>query len=500
MGAEAVSRLDVSTPYLVADAAWPRLAATGVLATVGLRGVGHRDGADTYRRVDELCEQMAEVCASAVDPLEIAAALEFEGVGDRSVREWYGFPDVFALAEEMYRRVPRRPSEPLPLADPHRRRLLRSVLHGLLYGLPAVYYPAATGLLFGRTALTVLIVSMLVSWAIGQGLAHLGYRRLGWTGVGQARRVLRGGLAVGMGMVVLIMAVTALVMPAPVGSVAFGVGQGAYMLGACVLMVLGIEHLLVVVLAPGLLGATAFLVLGRPPVLEPAVWGALAATPMLALVLAVVCTRQTGPATTGRLFVAAELRGALPSLAFGFLAAALTAFPIAVGLPGRPGANVGAVLAAVPLSLSMGAAEWSLYWYRRKTQRLLRSTAHLDGFARAARLVLLNAVLQYLAAACLLTGAAIAVAAKTGLVPPQEPVMAGLVAYLALGGAMFVALLLQAFGVRRVTLLACAAALAYVVLFSDRGASAQVVAYAGLFGFLGAYAAVVLGRAVRHMY
>ncbi|WP_037896894.1 hypothetical protein [Streptomyces sp. NRRL S-920] len=47
-----------------------------------------------------------DLCARAVDPLEIAAGLEAHGVTDRSAAR-YRHRDVFALAEEMYARVPR---------------------------------------------------------------------------------------------------------------------------------------------------------------------------------------------------------------------------------------------------------------------------------------------------------------------------------------------------------------------------------------------------------
>ncbi|AZM57889.1 hypothetical protein DMA15_24815 [Streptomyces sp. WAC 01529] len=47
-----------------------------------------------------------DLCARAVDPLEIAAGLEAHGVTDRAAAR-YRHRDVFALAEEMYARVPR---------------------------------------------------------------------------------------------------------------------------------------------------------------------------------------------------------------------------------------------------------------------------------------------------------------------------------------------------------------------------------------------------------
>ena len=60
--------------------------------------------------------------------------------------------------------------------------------------------------------------------------------------------------------------------------------------------------------------------------------------------------------------------------------------------------NIGALLAALPLSLSMGAAEWSLLWYRRRTQRLLRDDHADPGVRGQGPAVLLAALLQYLAA------------------------------------------------------------------------------------------------------
>src|SRR6202034_2699114 len=122
-------------------------------------------------------------------------------------------------------------------ADPWKNSKLRAAMHGLLYGLPTVCFPAAAGLLSGLHVLRALIVALLTSWALSQALAYVGYARLG-----------RAGSA-----------------------------------GAALLLVLGAEGLLLVLLAPGVLGSAAFLLLGRPAHLEHAVWATLAATPLLAL-------------------------------------------------------------------------------------------------------------------------------------------------------------------------------------------------------------------------
>lgn len=461
------------------------------------------------RSLEELCEQFVAVCESAVDPLEISSALEFDGLNDQAARKRYGASDVFALAEEMFRRVPRRPAEPEPQPDPWRASKVRSALHGLLYGLPTACFGAASGLLTGRSVLVVLIVALLTSWALSQGLAHLGYARLGRTDAAQAARLLLAGEAAGVAGVALALAVTSLAVHVHVTALIFGLGLGAYMLGATVLMVLGAERLLLLALAPGVLGSAAFLILGRPPQLQYAAWGAVAATPLLALALAAARSsraaglfvnarqaREGQPA--GKLLAAAELRSALPSVGFGLVAAALLVFPIAAAVLGRRSPDTGALLASLPLALSMGAAEWMLIWFRRRTQRLLRTTLNLRVFAVRARLVLLAALLQYLTAVILLTAVVVTIASLTNLVHLHTTALLQIATYMTLGGAMFVGLLLQAFGRRAFPLIAFAVALALEVVLRAQGASGQLMACTVLLVGLAVYAAVELGRAVRH--
>jgi len=206
--------------------------------------------------------------------------------------------------------------------------------------------------------------------------------------------------------------------------------------------------------------------------------------------------RQPGPGRpAGRLVTAAELRGALPSAGFGLVAAGLFAFPVAAGMPGHASAGL---LVSLPLAMSMGAAEWMLIWFRRRTQRLLRSTAEPRAFATGVRLALLAALLLYLAVTAGLTAAVAAVAAGTRLAHPDLTVLPQVAAYLAVGGAMFTALLLQAFGSRLVPLACCAVALAAEAACRGAGVAAQLVACTQLLIGLAGYAALVLGSATRH--
>src|SRR5262249_33775846 len=145
---------------------------------------------------------------------------------------------------------------------------------------------------------------------------------------------------------------------------------------------------------------------------------------------------------------------AAPAVAFGLIAAGLLAFPVVAGLDGHGRPNLGALLATLPLSLSMGAAEWSLFWYRGRTQRSLRACRRMRRFAWRARGALAVAVIQYLAVAALLIAAAAVIADHLGLLRPQWTMVPTLIAYVLLGGSMFIALLLQTFRLRAVPLVA----------------------------------------------
>jgi hypothetical protein len=269
------------------------------------------------------------------------------------------------------------------------------------------------------------------------------------------------------------------------------------MLGACVLMVLGAELWLLVALAPGVLGSALFLILGRPPHLEHMAWATMAATPILTCAIAVALTRTAEP-RRGQFLVIAELRAAAPAMAFGLVAAGLLVFPIAAGPAGHGGVNVGALVASLPLSFSMGLAEWNLLWYRRRTRRLLCTIRDPRPFALRARLALLMATLQYLAGAVVLTAITIDIAIVTGLIGARWDIMPEVCAYLALGTALFLALLLQVLRTHAVPLAAAAVTLAAEVALRHHGMVVQVVAPVVLLCVIAGYATVVLGQAVRH--
>ncbi|MEW9516728.1 hypothetical protein [Streptomyces tubercidicus] len=81
-----------------------------------------QDAARPLRRgpadpVRTLMHRHQELCARAVDALEIAAGLEAHGVTDRTAAR-FRHRDVFSLAEELYARVPRAAPDAVPGAGP----------------------------------------------------------------------------------------------------------------------------------------------------------------------------------------------------------------------------------------------------------------------------------------------------------------------------------------------------------------------------------------------
>lgn len=442
----------------------------------------------------ELLDQLAAVCASAVDPLEIAAALEFEGIGDGQATR-YGYDSVFSLAEAVFAATERCPPEPEPQADPWGGSSGAPLLHALCYGLPAVCFPAAAGLLRGPGAVPVLVVALLVSWSATQVVGHLGYARLGGAEPAATLGVLRvAGAGAALVVAVAVVAV-GLAVHATAGVWGFALGEGAYMAGASILLTLGQGRALLGTLAPGAIGSIVYLAASRPAALSVATWMLLAMTPAAAVFMAGIRTRHEGPRPR---LSAAELVAAMPAAGFGLVAATLLALPIAAGLRGRGGPNPGAILASVPISLSMGAGEWRLLWFRRRGQALLRETVDPRRFAARARVALAMATGQYTVAAALLLAGAAALAQGVGLLRIAPGVVLELVAYLLLATAMFLALTLQALGARAVPLVLGSVAVGGELACLRLGVVAPLATSGLLLVALSVYGLRELGRAVRH--
>ncbi|TYB45359.1 hypothetical protein [Actinomadura chibensis] len=456
--------------------------------------------------VADLRERMADLCAGAVDALEVTAGLEAEGINDEAARG-YGHPDVFALAEDLYTSTPRRPPEGETPEAPWRAVPWRHLLRGVLFGLPGLCYVVGAPVLTRTGAGVLLVLSLVLAWTVSQGTAYLGYVRLGYGKRDAASLVLRYGLGAGLLLVVPVTVAAGALMDAGAMATAMSAGLGCYLLSATVVQVHGGEVRLFLALLPGV-GAAAVHLAGHrdgPPQSVPAaVWAAwgvsLAATTGLALL---ATRRPRGPARERGPAAAAvgrrDLWAALPFSLFGLLTGGLLTYTLLSALAGRPVPAGTTTVAVLSLSLSMGGAEWILYAYRRRVHDLLRTHTAMDAFTRAARAALGGALARY--AASLL--GLVAAAGVLARLPATGVNLRTLGGFAELGCAFFLALILQACARVGVVLalytcaLAAEAGAALAVPHVAPG-TVQLVIAGVLLAALSAYAARVLARATSH--
>ncbi|MFI5617366.1 hypothetical protein [Streptomyces sp. NPDC051567] len=476
--------------------------------------------------MDELAERLAGFVGAAVHPDEIAAVLESDGMTDEYIRLTYGRHDSFALAEELYARVPRSFPEPAGAPDPWKVSLTACLLRGVVFALPGLAYVLGAPLLEGppdRLGLPAgtltLLAGALIGWVWDQTLSHRAYSWLGLGDRAAAGRTLLVGAPAGA----LLGAAAALAVPGgPPFSYAFAAGQALYVGAATVLLVLGRERLLLAALAPMAAGAVLSL-LTDPPV--PARVTLLALSLLAACALAVrelrpaaalraallrLRTRPgrrpgTGPVRWRTLRGPEEehtphgprLADSVPYGVFG-LGTGLLVLYAALGevLSGGPAEAVAAP-SAVALTLSMGPAEWLLHRFRSGSLAGLRAARSSRTFRHRMLTTLAQCLTGYLAVllALGLTGT---------LLWPHAPTLTGarVATLLLLGAVMWTGLLLQSFGAVRPAAVVCAAAATAQSLALLTGAGqprvVQLVVAGTAAAALAALVCLLLGRATAH--
>ncbi|MEE1942851.1 hypothetical protein V1L54_26150 [Streptomyces sp. TRM 70361] len=410
--------------------------------------------------LDALAGELAEVCAAAVHPDEIAAHLEAGGLTSEQIQRRYGRRDTFEAAAELFDRVPRAYPEPPPAPDPWRADAGTSLLRGLVFTLPGLGYALGAPFLtgppdrFGLPAGTAaLAFSALTGWAWNQALAHRAYAALAAGGRGAAGRVLRGGAPLGALVAFAAALLVAAAVPAGGAALAFAAGQAGYLAGATALLVLGRERLLLLALAPLAAGAAPLPWTDPPPGLRAAV---LAGT-VCAVTAAAV--RETARAADGTGGPGGAVRGWTASLPYGLfgLGCGVLTTLAALGDVLRQGADAavsGHVIVA--LSLSMGAAEWLLYRCRGGALAALAASTTTAGLPWRTGLVLVRCLAGYLAVLAVLVLAAGALWPGGARPEVTDPVRTA--AVLALGAVLWTGLLLQAFGAARLPALTVLAA------------------------------------------
>ena len=142
---------------------------------------------------------------------------------------------------------------------------------------------------------------------------------------------------------------------------------------------------------------------------------------------------------------------------FGALTAGLLVTPLVVAQVTGRSIGPGGFAAILALSVSMGAAEASLVWFRRRVTALMHRTWDLRRFGRHARGLLLVGLGMFSAVAA---GLMVLCAWVAALLGAQVDPSAAVCSYLTLGAALFLALVIRALGGSPVVAPALAVALA----------------------------------------
>jgi len=338
-------------------------------------------------RLAQLVQHLGPVCEQAVDPQQIAAALEAHGYNDRMVLERFGYPNVFELAEALFRMVPRK-------ATPAKRRVyrvsstLRDLSHGLFYGMPGLFYPAVFAWAGAQEATLGLILSAILGWSWSQGMIRLAYVLMGRGFAAEARLMLRAMMFVGLGLAALV----PFAIRGSLELVALVVLQMAYHLASGVLLLYKRELWLLLATLPAVLSGLLFL-------LTPDLLGAtttalvMMISVMLSLLAALITTRAKATHSPWRVLQRADWLDTLPLVLYGFLSAVFVFInPFWNWITNTP---VAAGLAVVPLVLSMGGLEWQLRVFLERMSLLLASTNDLGVFARNVNRIFLTVLASY---------------------------------------------------------------------------------------------------------
>ncbi|MEV4703239.1 hypothetical protein [Actinoplanes sp. NPDC049316] len=379
--------------------------------------------------LDELVDRMRPALARAVEALQVAAVLEADGVTDRAARVEYGFPDVFALAQEVYRRLgPPADDPPAPADGGHgRRRTVRLLLHGPLYALPAAVFPAVLAELGQRDALLALTVAGVVGWAYAGTVAFAAYRLLGANRPRRAAQLLRFSVPAAA----LTGAITGVLMGGGRGLVLLGAGQLTYQLSGTVLMFYRREGLQALAMAPAVAGGVAYLV---TPSLRVAALSTAALGVALAAGAALFCTRGRGTGTES--VARMRPRGLLGVTAYGFLSAVFLLHAALPYLSHRLDIAIG----VAPLILAMGFVEWRAERFRSQAVALTRVSRRPGDFERR-----IGTLVGREIGVCMAVPAALGMVLQAALGFPGPASAVMVAAHVVLAGAYYLAFLLAGF-------------------------------------------------------
>jgi hypothetical protein len=392
--------------------------------------------------VDELVERVRPVVAHAVDALQVAASLEADGITDSMARARYGYADVFALADEVCRRVGPTGSTVVSRAGTARRLSPDwcDITHGLLYLLPAAVFPAALAALGRRSLVLGLVLAGGVGWVWAGGATWLAYSLLGRGCPGSAARVLRwsavAGLPVAAAAGVAVVGTT----HASYDLTALAVTQMAYQMASTLLVFYRCEIWLFAAMAPAVAAGIGYLA-GGTRLLSLAVGVGLGSV-TLSFGIALAKTRGRHQRPEPRL--RDGLRGELRKLPLVATYAALSAAYLLHAQARHMLDGFDVPMAGVPLIMGMGVVEWRAKRFVEQARTLLARVRYPREFAtRIWALLAANLVV------CLGTVTLLGTTLLIGLHAAHRLSSAGVAmtaASVLLAGAYFLAFLLAGMG------------------------------------------------------
>ncbi|MFE3455807.1 hypothetical protein ACFXJ8_43585 [Nonomuraea sp. NPDC059194] len=370
--------------------------------------------------LDELVEQVRPRLSQAVEPLQVAAALESEGLNDKVARERYGHPDVFSLAEAVYARLGRDEPAPPPTELPV--AAWRSLVHGPLYAMPAALLPAVTALIGVQWLMPGLVVTTGIGWVLGSVLSRIAYGLVGRGSPGTAARTLRWGLVAG----VVLAGGTAMLWDGPASTVVLAVAQLTFQICSGILLFHRREGLLAALMLPATGAGVLYVVTGHPLVALAAVTLGVVSISAVACA-AVLLTRPSrpdGPVPLDRdLGVAALYSG----LTAAFLLQAEAAYVVA-----RPDLAI----TGAGLVLGMGVLEWQAHRFDAAVRGVVRQVCYPAEFTAQGHRLLVRGLGGSIAALAVLTAVPVA------FTQVSLPGVVMAAAHVVLGGAYFMAFLL----------------------------------------------------------
>ena len=379
-------------------------------------------------------DRLVEYCASAVDPLEVAARLETFGVSARVVRNRFGFPHVFAAAEVVYDTIP---NLDIAVDDQDVPKMGRpmDLLRGALYAIPAVFFSVII-LAFGLGSHWWLLpVGLTTSWGTSQAFSSLGWAL-------RARSDTRSDAFMAacsmVATLVLCLGISLLVSALYGGSlecIVVTVSLSLYISASSILVFHESEYILVFCLVPAIVGSVLSLwVISY----RDAAWcvAGSAALVVLFAIIPIASHRWRVPR-----FARATKTQAVKFMLYGVGCGLLTSSVIAFGTHGAHTSGTIAV-AAGPLLLTLGLMEWQLRSLRSRTATALAETTELDQFALRVRSALERSISTYVGVLILVSAVSVLLAIVGNItVAPM------LVASIdALGISFFLALILVSAG------------------------------------------------------